>query len=207
MTGGCQLRDGDGTSHHGGPRVRYLPFAAIVVVSERIRLYYSRRAADESAVRAVRFDTTGCPRARERGVRHRLGQGLVGGAAVTVALAGAAVAQASARPTDRACAATWNRSASTSLRHAVAAAGARAAFVDSAVVVGLDWVQGGAATSTRSPGCGIAFVLRGRRILSVSGAWNHDRVPSWRGPVTSKRPVPVVENAAVRADGTVAFRG
>jgi hypothetical protein len=148
---------------------------------------------------------TGWPRARagdERGVGHRL----VAVAAV-VALLAAAVAHASARPTNRACAAAWNRSASTSLRHAVTAAGARVAFVDSAVVAGFDWVKGGATTSTQSPGCGIEFILRGGRTLSVWGAWNHDRVPSWRGPVTSRRPVPVVENAAVGADGTVAFKG
>jgi len=127
--------------------------------------------------------------------------------AAAVLFACAAAAQASTRPSKRACAVAWNRTATPALRCAIAAQHPRGAFVDVAATFGLDWVKGGKATSTQSIGCGIDFILRNGRVLMVSGPWNGRAVSRWSGPVSSSRPLPVPNTANVRADGTVGFHG
>ena len=52
--------------------------------------------------------------------------------------------------------------------------------------LGVDWVKGGKAHSTRSVGCAIQFILASSRTLSVWGAWKTGAVARWSGPVAMR---------------------
>jgi hypothetical protein len=124
-----------------------------------------------------------------------------------VAASLAAPALAATQPSKSACAVAWNRSATAMLRRSIAAQHPKGAFIDAAVVGTFDWSAGGRMHSSSGAGCGIQFILRTGRTLSVSGRWDGSRVANWSRPVASPRPIPVPDNSFVRADGTVAFHG
>jgi hypothetical protein len=108
-----------------------------------------------------------------------------------------------------ACAVAWNHGAASSLRARIVAAHPRGAFIDGAgATIGtVAWSKDGPVTQTRSQGCAIEFILARGDTLMVSGAWRNGKIPRWIGPVPSRRPVPALDNATVRPDGTVGFHG
>ncbi|MBV8080735.1 MAG: hypothetical protein JO186_10230 [Actinobacteria bacterium] len=127
-------------------------------------------------------------------------------AAAVVAAVACGSAYAASVPSRRACVDAWNTTANPALRARVAAEHPKAAYVDSAVVIGVDWVIGGKTRSASRTGCGIQFILANGHTLSVSGPWDGSTVSAWTHPVPSARVVPVPRNASVQPDGTVAIR-
>jgi len=102
----------------------------------------------------------------------------------------------------------WNHGAPAKLRASIAAQRPSGAFVtDDVNVYSMSWTKHAVSTSTGAPGCGIQFILRDGRTLSVSGAWKTGGITTWVGPVRSNRPLPVPDNSTVRPDGTVGFHG
>ena len=112
------------------------------------------------------------------------------------------------RPSSEGCAAAWNATSEPSARASVVRRHPTGASIGGAFpAAGLGEKIGLEPLAIRASGCTISFVLPSGRTLSVWGVWKGGSVAAWGSLNLSSKPVTVVENATVHANGTLTYTG
>ena len=129
--------------------------------------------------------------------------------AATLLPAVAATSSAEAgRPSSEGCVAAWNATSEPSARASIVRRHPSGASIGGAVpATGLGQKIGLEPLAIRASGCTISFVLPTGHTLSVWGLWKGGSVASWGSLNLSAKPVTVIENATIHANGTLTYTG